>query len=141
MVPAAIDRVRHIEAKARALPQVALTTDHVIHGGMYARTIRLVAGSMITGALVKRATLLIVAGEVSIYVGTDEPLHVAGYAVLPAAAGRKQAIVATADTHLTMLFPTQARTVRDAEHEFTDEADILMSRLDPASNHIRITEE
>lgn len=141
MEPSAISKVRLLETAARAQPQVSVQTDHVIHAGMYARTVFLAAGTMITGALVKRATLLIVAGEASIYVGTDEPLHVSGYAVLRAAAGRKQAIIAITHTYLTMLFPTEVRTVEDAEREFTDEPDILMSRLDPSSNHIRITEE
>ncbi|CAN5192002.1 hypothetical protein BH10PSE6_BH10PSE6_16910 [soil metagenome] len=141
MSPAAIDKVRQLEQLAGAQPQVPIVTGHVIHGGLYARTICLPAGVMITGALVKRATLLIVSGDARAYIGDDEPLRLQGYTVLPASAGRKQAFVALADTHLTMLLPTQARTVEDVEREFTDEIEILLSRRDADSNHVTITGE
>ena len=136
----AIARVRQVETIARGLPQVRIHTDHVIHGGMYARTVTVPAGVMITGVLIRVATLLVVHGDAIVYVG-DEALHLSGYTVLPASAGRKQAFVALSDVHLTMVFPTSARTVAAAERQFTDEADLLTSRLDVGSNSIRITEE
>lgn len=139
MTPAAIDKVRQLEGVASQRPQVTIMTEHAIHGGMYARTIRLPAGVMITGALVKLATLLIVQGDAMAYIGDDEPLRLHGYTVLPASAGRKQAFVAIGDTNMTMVFPTAARTVDEAERKFTDEIDILMSRRDPASNATTIT--
>ena len=46
-----------------------------------------------------------------------------------------------ADTRVTMIFPTTARTVEEAEAEFTEEADGLCSRRDPTSNHVVITGE
>lgn len=141
MSPTTIDKVRRFEARVAADPQVVLTTKHDIHAGMYARTLFIPSGVRITGALLKVATMLIVWGEVYIYTGEDEPLHVVGHEVIHAAAGRKQIIAAVSGTHLTMLFPTKATTVKDAEREFTDEGDILLSRLDPATNLIRITEE
>jgi hypothetical protein len=141
MTPAAIDKVRQLEGVASQHPQVAIMTEHVIHGGMYARTIRLPAGVMITGALVRLATLLIVQGDAVAYIGDDAPLRLQGYTVLPASAGRKQAFVAIGDASMTMVFPTAARTIDEAEREFTDEIEILMSRRDPASNAITITGE
>jgi hypothetical protein len=69
------------------------------------------------------------------------PVHVQGYAVLPASAGRKQAFVAQADTRLTMVFPTSAKTVEQAEREFTDEIYLLGSRHGAAANHVVITGE
>ena len=42
---------------------------------------------------------------------------------------------------MTMLFATKATTVADAENEFTDEADTLMSRNEDAKNFIIITGE
>ncbi len=141
MSPAAIDKVRQLEGLASAQPQVALTTEHVIHGGMYSRTICIPAGTMITGALVKVATLLIVDGDALAYIGDDEPMRLQGYTVLPASAGRKQAFVAIEATHLTMLFPTEAKTVEEAESQFTDEVEILLSRRDADSNSIVITGE
>jgi hypothetical protein len=136
----AIEKVRRLERLAREMPQVPVETRHVIHAGLYARTLLVPAGVMITGALIKIATLLIVQGDVIVYVD-GAPIHLRGHAVLPASAGRKQAFVAQADTHLTMIFPTRAKTVEEAEREFTDETHLLASHCDAASNHFMITGE
>lgn len=141
MTPAAIDKVRQLESLASAQTQVPIVTEHLIHGGMYARTICIPAGTMITGALVKLATLLIVQGDAVAYIGDDEPMRLQGYAVLPASAGRKQAFVAIEATHLTMVLPTQAKTVEEIEAEWTDEAALLISRRDADTNRITITGE
>jgi hypothetical protein len=131
MSPQAIDKVRRLERQRAALPQVSLRTDHLFHAGMYARTIRIPAGVVITGALIKVATLLIVQGEARIY-AEGGTFDVAGYNVVPAAAGRKQAILAESAVSLTMIFPTAARTVAEAEAEFTNEAELLGSRREDA---------
>lgn len=125
--PGHLDQVRAFEAQLAALPQVAIDTHHVIHAGMYARTIRIPAGVALTGAEIKRDTVLVVSGHVRVS-GDGGPRELQGYHVLTAAAGRKQAFLALADTDLTMIFPTQSRTTEDCEREFTDEADSLMSR-------------
>jgi hypothetical protein len=69
----------------------------------------------------------------------EEVRRVTGYQVVPAAAGRKQAFRAVADTHITMVFPTNARTVDEAEREFSDEFERLASRKDGAVNEAIIT--
>lgn len=127
MAPADIDKVRALEAEVLQAPQVDIPTRHVLHGGMYARTIRIPAGVLLTGALIKIPTVLVLDGDVTVFVGT-KTIRLEGRHVLPASAGRKQAFLAHADTELTMLFPTHATTVEEAEAEFTDEADRLMSR-------------
>lgn len=144
MTPVAIDAVRRLEAAARGLPperRASIATGHVIHGGMYARTIRVPAGAAITGALVEVATILVIDGDTLVHVGDEAPLRLAGRHVVPASAGRKQAFVALADTHITMMFPTAARTVEEAERAFTAEADRLGSRREPSLNHVVITGE
>lgn len=128
MSSAAIDRVRRMESMALAMPQVSILTDHVLHAGMYARTVFVPAGVMITGVLVKVPTILILHGNALIYVGDDMPMPCAGYNVLTAAAGRKQAFLAETDICLTMIFPSDATTVEEAEQQFTDESDLLQSR-------------
>ena len=136
-----IDRVRRLEAVVRELPQVAIATEHVLHAGLYARTILVPAGTMITGVLIKIATLLIVQGDAVVFLD-GESVRLQGYSVLPASAGRKQAFVAQADTHLTMIFATGATSVEAAEEEFTDEADLLWSRRAGAGgNRIVMTGE
>lgn len=140
MTPQAIDRVRALETRMREVPdQVPITTHHLIHAGLYARTIRIPAGVVLTGALIKRATVLVVNGHATVHVG-DGSIELAGYQVIPASAGRKQAFFAHEDTDLTMLFPSQAETVEAAEAEFTDEVDLLFSR-NGAPNTITITGE
>jgi hypothetical protein len=129
MSPAAIDTVRRAEDYSLAhLPQRSIATEHVFHAGLYARTIMIPQHVFLTGALIKIATLLVVDGHALVYVGEDKPFEVRGHAVLPASAGRKQAFQAQADTWLTMVFATSARTVDDAERAFTDEWEKLLSR-------------
>lgn len=135
MSPAAIAAVRNVERIALQLPQVSIATKHVFHAGLYARTIKLPRDVMITGALVKIPTVLIVQGNTDIWLG-EETRRITGYAVLPAAAGRKQAFRAYADTWITMMFATTARTVAEAEAEFTDEAAMLGSRRPGNRNDI-----
>jgi len=98
------------------------------------------AGHMITGAVIKIATILIISGEIIAYVG-DKSLHMSGYNVVPASAYRKQAFLAKTDTYMTMLFSTSAKMVEDAENEFTDETDTLISRKPNGTNKIIITGE
>lgn len=141
MTSAAIARVAEFERHRMALPQVAIHTQHVLHAGMYARTITIPGGVMVTGAIIKRATTLVVSGDVLMSRGDDEGQRITGTAVIPAGAGRKQVFAAYADTTVTMIFPTGAKTVEEAETEFTDEADMLLSHRDPQTNSVIITGE
>jgi len=122
-----IERVRELESLVATLPQLAISTGHAFHAGVYARTVMVPAGAVITGVLIKIPTLLIVNGDAVLHTQRG-PVEVHGYNVIPAAAGRKQALVAITDTHLTMIFATAARDIDAAEREFTDETDMLMSR-------------
>ena len=136
-----IDKVRALESFSSAnLIQIPMDTFHIIHGGMYARTIMVPAGIMVTGVLIRVATILIVQGHTIVYVG-DGSVEYNGYHVLPASAGRKTAVFAKSDTYYTFIYPTSKKNIHDAEEEFTDEADLLFSRKNPASNHIIITGE
>lgn len=124
----AVGKVRALEAAMLAKgDDVPIVTSHVLHAGMYFRTVRIPGGRAVTGALIKLPTVLIVNGNVVVYTGEEE-LHLTGYNVLAAAAGRKSAFAAIGDTDITMAFSTQARTVDEAEREFTDEFDALLSR-------------
>ncbi len=119
--------VREFENTALQLPQVKINTEHALHAGMYARTIMIPAGIVITGVQIKIPTVLIISGDALIY-GDDGTTRLTGYHVTLGAVGRKQAIFALADTYLTMMFPTAANTVAEAEAEFTDEPERLGSR-------------
>jgi hypothetical protein len=135
-----IDKVRELESFSADLPQIDIATFHIIHGGMYARTIMIPAGIVMTGALIKLATLLIIHGDVIVYIG-GKAIELSGYNVLPASANRKQAFITKTDTNMTMIFPSSSHTVQDAEEEFTEELGLLLSRKFPQSNKIIITGE
>lgn len=142
MTIAAINKVRELEQHALLEPQKIIHTHHVLHGGLYTRTILIPADTVLTGALIRVATILIASGNCLVYTGDDAAIEVTGNGnVIPASAGRKQAFYAKEDTHLTMAFATKAKTVTEAENEFTEEADKLMSRHSPHTNAIVITGE
>lgn len=119
--------VREFEDAALQRPQVKINTEHALHAGMYARTIMIPAGIVITGVQIKIPTILIVSGDALFY-GDEGTTRLTGYHVTLGAVGRKQAIYALADTYLTMMFSTAATTVAAAEEEFTDEPERLGSR-------------
>ena len=119
--------VREVERFILEQPQLEIETIHSFHAGLYARTIMVPAGAMITGALIKIPTLLTLSGDASVIIDREE-VRISGYGVIPAAAGRKQVFLAHSDTYLTMIFATSATTIEEAEMEFTDEFDLLGSR-------------
>jgi hypothetical protein len=89
---------------------------------------------LITGTRIKKATVVILQGDALMYVGSGI-IRLEGYHVLPACAGRKQAFLALSPLDLTMLFPTTSTSVTDAEEDFTDETEFLVSRQPDANNY------
>jgi len=119
--------VRELEDASLQLPQVPIATEHAFHAGVYARTIMVPAGVVLTGVQIQVPTILIVSGDVDV-LGDAGPVRLTGYHVTLGQPGRKQAFYAYADTWLTMLFATAATTVEEAENEFTAEPERLGSR-------------
>lgn len=140
MTPEAIIKIQQAESEAKRLPQVPIETTHCLHAGMYSRTVLIPANTIITGALIKRSTQLMLAGHAVVFVG-EETFDVCGYHLFAASAGRKQAFYTHLDTWLTMCFATSAQTIEDAEAEFTDEFKNLASRHPDNKNNIIITGE
>lgn len=135
----AIAMVGRIEAFSATQPQVEIATHHVLHAGLYARTILVPAGTLLAGALVDIATTIIVCGDCTVALGDGLSEQLTGYHVLPASGRRKQAYFAHADTWLTMVFATSAQSVEGAEDEFTAEAHKLMSRQPGHANTVIVT--
>lgn len=127
MTDEAIVKARAAEVRLSELPQVELPVSHALHAGMYHRTVTITAGLAVTGALIKVPTLLVVDGDCEVFTGS-EVATLEGRNVLQCQPNRKQVFLAHSDTHLTMIFPTRAKTVEEAENEFTDEAARLQSR-------------
>ena len=117
-------RMRDVVAK---MPQYDFLTEHFFHGGMYVRTVKMPASSILCGAVIKVPTLVTVAGDCIVKVG-EEAREIVGYAVLRGAPGRSQIFIARGETYITMSFPSKAKTLEEAEEEFTDEYEKLMSR-------------
>ena len=84
-------------------------------------------GHLVAGALINVATTVIISGDSTFYID-GEPKRFIGYHVLQAAAGRKTAVVAHLDTHVTLVFHTERETIAEAEEELTDEFEKLISR-------------
>ena len=107
---------------------------------MYSRTIIMPPETPLIGALIKIPTLVITVGSGKVFVN-GKWQDVNGYQVIPGCAGRKQAFFSIGPLIITMVFPTKARTVEEAEAEFTDEAHLLLSRRQDEMNTVTITGE
>lgn len=119
-------------------PQVEINTEHLLHGGMYTRTVRLPAGIWMIGSLIRLATVLIIHGSCSVVMG-DEIADLSGYNVIPGCVGRKQLFLTHGPVEMTMIFPTSAQSVVEAEDEVCVEADQLASRRDGSRDTVTIT--
>lgn len=118
------------QATAKIKPYEAsfrVKMEHSLHAGMYARTARIAPGMAFTSVMIKIPTLLVVHGDCYV-LGGDKWHTLSGYNVIPACAHRIQAYVTIGETEITMLFPSNAKTVEEAEAEFSDEAADLLSR-------------
>jgi hypothetical protein len=138
--PEILEKVALLHEAVLRCEQVEIATEHVLHGGMYVRTIRLQPGTVMVGSLIKLATVLIVHGSTSVLAGEDV-LELEGYNVIPGCAGRKQVFVTRSHVEMTMVFPTSAKSVEEAEGEVFAEAEQLMSRRDNNPNAVVITGE
>lgn len=138
--PALLVKLSALGEELRSRPQIQPLTDHIIHGGMYIRTLHLPANVDMMGSLILKATVLIVCGSCSMLAG-DERVELEGYNVLPGCAGRKQLFTTRSPVVMTMIFPTSASTVEEAENEVFGESDLLQSRQDSSGDTVIITGE
>jgi hypothetical protein len=120
--------------------QISIATEHVLHGGMYARTIRLKPQDYILGSLINLPTMLILNGCASVLAG-NQVIDYEGYNVIPGSAGRQSLFIANSWVELTMIFPTSARTVDEAEEEVFAMCDLLTSRREDSEEWVTITGE
>ncbi len=136
--PAMLEQLAEVNKLILACPQIELATEHLIHGGMYARTIRLQPDTKMMGSLIRLATILIVHGDCSVLIG-DERIELTGYSIIPGCAGRKQLFWTHGPVEMTMIFPTSVKTIEDAEDLVFAEADQLMSRRNGSEDQVTIT--
>lgn len=123
-----LDRLRSIETAIKPFEHTfKVEMEHVLHAGMYARTCRIAPGMLAINVLIKVPTVVIFHGHGWFLVG-DKWQEFEGYNVVPAEAGRKNICVTLEETEITMIFPTNAKTVEEAENEMSDEAENLLTR-------------
>lgn len=120
--------VEQLEQAILSAPQVDLRTEHVLSGGVYARTIHIPAGTVLTGATHKKDHVNVVFGDIT--VTTDAgPIRLTGYHVIPTKAGSKRAGVAHADTVWTTICETKLDDIEAIEDELVEESSRLQTRL------------
>src|SRR5882757_6176714 len=93
MDPPTIAQVRALEAELLKVPQHLrgenhFRTHHLLHGGMYHRTLITPPRTLIIGAIIKRPSVLSTYGDILVYIGNGT-VEVSGYNILPASAGRR----------------------------------------------------
>ena len=122
----------------RTAPQVQFKTTHMFHAGMYLRTCVFPKGIVLTGVPIKIPTVLTLVGDCAVVTEHGTILY-SGYNVLPCSEHRMACMLTLSEVFMQMSFASTAKTVEEAEKEFTDQYQDLMSHgLD---NEIIITEE
>ena len=120
-------RVEELEREILRAPQVDLNTTHCLNGGVYARTIFIPAGTILTGATHKKDHINVVMGDITVTTD-DGPKRLTGYQVIPTKAGSKRAGIAHADTYWTTICPTELTDVEEIENELVVESGQLQTR-------------
>lgn len=129
-----ISDVTRLEKIILSALQVDLMTEHSLSGGVYARTIYLDAGCVLTGATHKKDHINIVVGDIT--VTTDKgPLRLTGHHVLETKAGAKRAGVAHAKTVWTTVCATDKTDLHEIEDDLVLEADRLQTRQTSLNLH------
>lgn len=126
-LPSTNDAVAALSDMLLTLPQTDLGTKHLVHAGMYARTIFIPTGTVLTGAMTSADNICVVHGDITVTTD-DGAQRLTGFNVLPATAGKRRAGVAHADTWWCTLWPTALTNAREIEDSLTPEADKLQSR-------------
>lgn len=136
--PQMLSKIARAVENMKRYPQTRFRTRHLIHGGVYYRTMDVHKGSIVAGCLMKIPTALVISGNVVVYDG-QEWTHYTGHNVLAGMAGRRQIFLGEEFSTMTMSHATKASTVEDAEKEFTDEHESLLSTREGYENEVVIT--
>lgn len=119
--------VERLERMSLALPQTAIPTEHVLNGGMYARTITIPAGVLLTGAAHKTDHINVCMGDIEVLTD-DGPKRLTGLHVLATKAGMKRAGYTHGPTRWTTICRTAQTTVQAAEDELVEQPERLQTR-------------
>lgn len=109
-------------------------TEHMVHGGIYTRTVRFPPKTLIAAARFIAPTTLIIKGTCDIWSDGDVA-RVEGYTVIKGSAGRKIALVTVTDVEASMMFRTDLTDVAEIQKQFTDEY-MMLAPLENADEHV-----
>ena len=116
-----------MEEMILSVPQVDLKTSHQISGTVYARTIYIPAGTILTGAAHKKDHINIMQGDIS--VSTDDGMkRLTGQHILSTKAGMKRIGYAHEDTVWTTVHHTNLTNIEEIENELVEEPEKLQTR-------------
>jgi hypothetical protein len=111
------NKIGALEKCMLEMPQADIPVSHASNGGMYARTITIKAGTVLTGSIHLSAHLNIVHGDITIVTEEGERRYT-GTHVIPSQPGTKRAGVAHADTVWTTILKTDETDVAKIEADF-----------------------
>lgn len=109
-----INKVGTLESIMQDLPQADIPTTHDFMGGMYARTIYLKKGMLLTGAIHLTDHLNIVTGDITI-AGESGQKRYTGTHIVPSKAGTKRVGLVHEDTTWTTILKTNLTEVNEIE--------------------------
>lgn len=128
-----VEKVNAIETVILNAPQVDLNTAHALSGKVYARTIYIPAGTILTGAEHKKDHINIMQGDIT--VSTDEGMRrLTGHHIIETKAGNKRIGFAHADTVWTTVCYTEFTDIEDIENDLVETPEQLQTRNPALTN-------
>lgn len=110
-----------LEAKIATLPPVEAEVVHHFAPGVYAREMRLLPGTMLTGKIHKKETLNVVCGDISVFNEVDgSKKRLVGFHTFSSPPGTRRAGFAHSFTVWTCIHPTDETDLEKIEAEFIE---------------------
>jgi hypothetical protein len=114
------DKILELEDHIAAMPQIEGRVDHIFSDGLYARTLYIPAGTVLTGKVHKRDHInFLMKGTIRVM--TDEGMKLLeAPQIIPSKKGIKRAGFSITDTEWTTVHATTATDVETAEDELVE---------------------
>jgi hypothetical protein len=123
------DKIHNLEDELAKLPQVECKLDHVFSDGLYARSMHIPGGTVLTGKVHKRDHINFLL-QGTIRVMTDDGMkELTAPQVIPSKKGIKRAGFAITDVIWTTVHATDATEVEAAEDELVEDGRPHILRL------------
>lgn len=120
LTPSELAAVRQAEDALKREPQLQIDIKETLHEGVYTRTAFVPENVVLSGALMKVPTTLLVIGRCVLTLSKGTAA-VDGFASFTSPAGRKTLFRTLSATKLVMVFATKAQSLEEARKEFTDD--------------------